>query len=302
MRTPVAIALAIAWVALPGLPGGTAAAAAGAAEPAATDPAGAATEAELDLVVQTGVRFHPDHTRMVQDRLVVYACDCLMGLVSESAKAGGRPKDGEARYRLLIQHTAAVKVNKGVRRSRWNQNRDFASRFVTADEAGRYQFGLLKWNGSSYTKVDSWQVPYTESHWSPVPADTTSRDLGRLGQEMMLRATPTGVKTALLSRLLPIKMVGSIGPVGEMQTCKVAVANRSPWTLTELEVSLQWPDARQPRHHRYGAKFRLDEALPPGEQKAVTCSGEPLQLRFANEFARPMEMDVSAAWEPAAAK
>ena len=268
----------------------------------AVEPAGASKpEAEIDLVVQTGVRFSPDHTRMVQDRLVALAGECLKGLVTDKSAEGAPLEDGATPYRLVIQHTAAIKVNKGTRRETFLQDRDFYSTFVTAQESGRYQFLLTKWTGSTYAKAGQWQVPYSEMHWFGLPKNATSRQSSELGQKMILQAQPASVKSALLSRLLPIGLAGSVGQVGQMQDCRVAVANRSPWTMKELEVVLRWPDARAPRRARYQAKFVLTQPLPPGKQRLVTCSGEPLDLDYAHEYTKQMEIYPRATWAPAEA-
>jgi len=286
--------LAAAMLAL--LAGTVAREATGAAQPAAAAPA--EDKPELDLVVRTGVRFHPNHTRMVQDSLVSQVYDCLKGLVSDTAAGSTPPKDGAARYRLFVQHAAAIKINKGVRRIRLERDDHFAARFVTADESGRYQFRLVKWNGSSYEKVDQWQVPYGKRHWLALPKDTNTRKAAEMVPQMMLGAEPTSVRAALLSYLLPIKVVRTTGTAGQTQTCQVAVANRSPWKLSKLDVYMQWPDARSPQNARYKASFRLPEPLAPGDKTSVTCTGEPLTLQFGFQYSEPMEMRPSATWEP----
>lgn len=291
-----ATALVATLLALPGAGAARAAAEPSApAESAVTD----ASKPELDLVVTTGVRFHPDHTRMVQDRLVVFACDCLKGLLSETAGVADRPQDGGAHYRLLIRHAAVIKVQPGTRSDYLLPYKRYYARFVTAEESGGYQFRLMKWNGTAYDKVDQWQTPYGKTHWFITKRGLQYREIEEAKPKLMLQAEPTSVRAALLSHLAPIKMVRSTGTAGKAQTCKVAVANRSPWTLKALDVEMEWPHAHAPRRGRYKTTFHLGEPLAPGEETTVTCTGEPLALHFEYQYEQPMEILPSATWERA---
>ncbi|KPJ71115.1 MAG: hypothetical protein AMS14_09520 [Planctomycetes bacterium DG_20] len=262
---------------------------------------GAEPVPELDVVARTAVRVSPQHTQMVLWGLTDYARQCLTGLVSKSAPDYGEaPKDGAARFRLLIEHTASLKTPTPVHEVLLNG--DFYSPFLVTQEKGAYRFRLTQWQESRYVNVAEWTSPYAVTHRFPLPKSYDSRDLAGLRENALMGASPKSIKQALLDRILPIRIGQSQGDVGRPQSCQVIVKNASRWPLKSLKAALEWPDARargQARYTRYGATITLAQALAPGQHIVLPCTGTPLNRRFRWEYLEPMAIEASPVFAPA---
>jgi len=260
---------------------------------------GAEPAPELDIVVRTAVRASPDHTRMVQEKLLAYARECLSGVVaSEAPPQGEAPKDGAARFRLFIEHAATLKTASGADKDTVLTDKDYFSRFLVTQEKGAYKFRLAQWKDSRYVNVDKWSSSYAVEHRLPLKDSFTSREAPAIRERALQFAYPKHVRPALLGHLLPIRIGQSRGVAGKTQSCQVIVKNASPWPLKSLEATLQWPDPRARGKVRYEGAIALTEPLAPGRQKAVLCTGEPLTLDYRWQYLKPMAVEASPVFAP----
>lgn len=255
---------------------------------------------ELDVVARTAVRLHPDHTRMVQRKLVEYARECLAGLVSpDMPPQEGAPKDGAARFRLFIEHSATLKTAGALEKHDMLTRDGYYGQWLATKDQGAYKFRLAQWDKSHYVNVDQWTCPYAVVHRIDVWKKFTSRDMPVLRERALKNAFPEHVKQALLGRILPIRIVQSRGVVGATQSCRVIVKNASRWPLKSLKATLHWPDARSKGGARYKAAISGVAALEPGKQTVVSCMGEPVTRDFRWQYLEPMSIDASPVFAPA---
>lgn len=255
---------------------------------------------ELDVVARTAVRLHPDHTRMVQRKLVEYPRECLGGLVSPNMPPQeGAPKDGAARFRLFIEHAATLKMAGTVEKQDMLTREGYYGLWFATKDQGAYKFRLAQWDKSHYVNVDQWTCPYAVVHRIDVWKTFSSRDLPVLRERALKNAFPEHVKHALLGRILPIRIVQSRGVVGATQSCRVIVKNASPWPLKSLKATLHWPDARSKGTARYKAAISVAQVLAPGKQTDVACMGEPVTREFRWQYLEPMKVDASPVFAPA---
>jgi len=272
-------------------------AAAGLAGEASAAPA--APAAEVDVVVDTGLLTPPDHRQSYLESMRAYARECLGGLVPpEPHPAGTPPRAGAARYRLFVEHRGKVEVDAVAAPAELvGENQGEARQWITRQK-GTIRFRLGRWDGSGYPTVDQWSSTFQTEHFLPMPADASVEERAQYQRAARNLATPEGVKSGILDRLLPVKLAKTAGKPGSPQAMTLAVTNRSRWTLTHLDIAVTWCAVGEKDRHRYQGEVTFDGRLEPGAQVELKGVAEPAPSIFGWEYTLPTQIEARPVFEP----
>jgi hypothetical protein len=265
----------------------------GEAAPAATP------QAELDVVVETGLLTPAEHRDAYLETMLEYARQCLGGLVpKEPHPAGSSPAAGAARYRLFIEHRGKVEVDAMAAPAELvGQTGEDARQWITRQK-GEMRFRLGRWDGTAYPTVDQWSSTFQTEHFLPMPADASLDERAQYQRVARNLATPEGVKSGILNHLLPIQLAGTSGKPGSPQDFTLSVANRSRWALRTLNVTITWSAPGKDRRYRYTGEVSYKGRLEPGARMELKGVAEHDPSMFAWEYSLPPQIEARPVFAP----
>ena len=257
------------------------------------------SKCELDVVAKTALRIAPEHTENYESLLWEQARECLGGLVAKRGdKPSKRPADGEAYFRLTIQHTGSIAVDKGLKTEAPILANNLQIQYVLTRQKGKCEFRLARWTGSAYETVDQWSSEFTANHFEVVPPDMPQGDLPKWRKISLMRAAPDGVRQGILEHLLPIKVTDSAGTPGSAQAITMTVTNKSPWPLQSAKVVITWCEKTGKETHRYNAVLNHSGLLMPGDSATLTGRGDPLKATYPHELSEPVRIMALPTFDP----
>jgi len=259
----------------------------------------AAPQAELDIVVETGLLTPAEHREAYLKTMLEYARGCLAGLVPAEPHHAGSPRPpGAARYRLFIEHRGKVEVDALASRAELlGETKEEARKWITRQK-GEIRFRLGRWDGTAYPTVDQWTSAFQTEHFLPMPADASLQERGQYRRVARNLATPEGVKSGILHHLLPIALAETSGDPGSPQRFTLAVTNRSRWPLKHLDVTVSWSAEGKDRRYRYLGEASYEGLLKPGGRAELKGVAERDPSLFAWEYSLPPQIEARPVFVP----
>jgi len=254
---------------------------------------------EVDVAVKTNLRLAPEHTEAYLATLFSYSRMCLGGLFDRAAKVtSGQMEDGAAHYRLTVVHTGTLVTANSPKVARAVRKDDSSAQYLLTQQKGRFQFDLARWTGTAYESVGAWTSNFATVHHTTVPAGVKRAEMPKWRRTATMRADPEAVKAGILGRLLPVRVLRTTGPPGGTQHVVVSLANESLWPLKTAKVSLAWSDQKSRQPGRYYAELNYAGLLMPGQKTTLRGTGDPRNVSYVYELARPMQITVNPTFDP----
>ncbi|HUU10779.1 MAG TPA: HEAT repeat domain-containing protein [Phycisphaerae bacterium] len=254
---------------------------------------------ELDVVAKTALRIAPEHTESYESLLWEQARLCLGGLVAKLGdRPSKRPADGEAYFRLTIEHTGTVSVDKALKTEVSLVPNTGSAQYVLTRQKGNCKFRLARWKGKAYETVDEWSSEFTANHYEVVPPGLPQADLPKWRKISLMRAGPDGVRQGILDHLLPIEVIDSSGTPGSAQTIRMKVTNKAPWPLASLKVVIFWCEKTGKKTQRYTATLNHRGLLMPGQAATLTGRGDPVETSYPHELLVPVVITALPTFDP----
>jgi len=237
---------------------------------------------ELDIVITSRLDTPAEHAAIYREALVKAAGKTFASLNPKIYGADEKPKDGAARYRLVIEVHARGSVGNTPTpvRVRGENRQDRISFQFSIIHEGEITFQFLQWENGKYKRLGGWSVaPDPEAPSRRVEVASAAIDPGRpVPREMPItleegRAKalqsllPRDISRVLLVELFRVQLLDAdVREDGDRMRgwAAVEVRNLSPWAVRKLEVSAEWaPGPREAFRITFAHDF--PKALPRGQ-------------------------------------
>ena len=179
---------------------------------------------ELDLVVSTTLKSTDEHIAKYLDALTTSAASQLSSLDPQTYDADNKPRDGAARFRLIVEHKGTVTVGGSLQQVANGHpvvNVEVGDKSIktTVDKAhwrtvwamkasqkGTITFKLLQWQDKSYKSLSTWSVPVRDmlpSEGTVIVGSVEQSTAGAFERNPKCPVTLAEAKQTALGHLMP---------------------------------------------------------------------------------------------------
>ncbi|MEX2214757.1 MAG: hypothetical protein WD768_11545 [Phycisphaeraceae bacterium] len=180
----------------------------------------------LDIVVRTTLKTTAEHEAAYRQELGSLIETAMGDLSPRSYEADEQPKDGAAKYRLLVEHDGTITLGNSLSTSHGNPVLDVQNLangikvtkdnsrweshwFLKVQERGRVTYTIQEWTGSAYRKLSAWSAnfptsPVLEAMGGKIEvASVVQSTDGKYDRNPPCPVTMAQAKEAALAKMLP---------------------------------------------------------------------------------------------------
>lgn len=179
---------------------------------------------ELDLVVSTTLNSTDEHIAKYLEALTTSVTSQLSSLDPQTYDADNKPRDGAARFRVIVEHKGTVTIGGSLQQVANGHpvvNVEVGDKSIktTVDKAhwrtvwamkasqkGTITFKLLQWQEKSYKSLSAWSVPVRDmlpSEGTVIVGSVEQSTAGAFDRNPKCPVTLTEAKQTALDHLLP---------------------------------------------------------------------------------------------------